>query len=185
MEFLLAAALIIMAVAGTFLIRGLFTHTKLNLAIPKDEPNMVSLYDLIQRQVAASPNNPLDDKEFPPLMGDTNSGIRFAPGLRDALWGSGRTKSKAWRAIYKTIMAINQGRITDWRIVENNVKEICAATCVDTVLDHLPMADITPVVKQVFWELARRSSEYEAVKWGIVIGSIGLQQAEVHGPPQC
>ncbi len=159
--------------------RGRGVLPKLDLTPPSGEPAQPSIYSAIEEQVRAAPDEPLDYERLPPIPPTSEHGLKFAPGAMDALLGSGQATSDEWKTVREVARAVNAGRISDWRVVEKNVSKIPTASCVDTVLGDLSAAEFTPALKRTFWELARRSRDYEAVKWGIAIGSVQLREDEV------
>lgn len=139
-----------------------------------------SIYELIQRQVEERPDEPLDYTPFPEISSSEGS-LSFAPGALDMVIGGREEAQKPWRMAREVIDAINASKLTDWRVAEANVAQINAATEVDKLLEDLYVRDATPEVKRTFWEVAKGSRDYNAVKWGIAIGSLRLRDDEI--PP--
>jgi hypothetical protein len=139
-----------------------------------------SIYYLIKEQVDRDPDASLNYETLPPLK-ITEEGFGYAPGVMDALFGSGKAGDDdgAWKIVPKVIRAINKGLVTDWRVIEKNVKDVDISSCVDTVLGSLYVADVTPAVKHLVWEAARNSRDYNTVKWGIAIGGLNLSEQEL------
>lgn len=171
----LAVGLIIL---GLFLWHRFGSSKALDLAPPAGEPERPSIFEAIQQHVRISPDTPLDDEKLPPMPAG-EEGLKFAPGLADALFGSGQDKGNDWKIVRGIVRAINAGRLSNWRVAEKNIGEIPASSFIDKVLSSLTYADITPAVRKVFWDMAKGSRRYEAVKWGIGIGGVGLRPDEV------
>ena len=150
-----------------------FIHT----TIPS-KPSDSSLYQLIREQVEKAPDQPVDYTLFPSVQSVSNE-ISLAPGLMDALVGGTDKTSKGWQVIRDAIKDINRGRIKDWQTVENAIKGITTSSQVDSLLHNLAVADVSPAVKRIFWDLARNSHDYEGVKWGIAVGGIFLAREEL------
>ena len=150
----------------------------LDLIPPAGEPERPSIFEAIQQQLHVAAETLLDYENLPPMPTSTE-GLKLAPGAADALFGSGDAKNNEWKIVREVVKAINAGRLSDWRVAEKNVGKIQASSCIDTVLSSLTTSDITSSVRKVFWEMARGSRNYEAVKWGIGIASVGLQPNEV------
>jgi len=174
-----AVAALIAGVVFALVLRRADKEPKVDLSEPQPASTGPSLYDLIGSQVRASPEKPLDIDQFPPTHEMDASGVSFAPGLRDQFFGGGDGDEDGWQTVLGVIHGINDGRIKTWLVAEQNLRDVSAAAHVDRVLERLRVDDITPVVKDTFWEVARRSESYEAVKWGIAIGGIQLTDAEV------
>jgi len=153
---------------------------KLDTTPPPAAPTAeASIYSLIKEQVDRDPDAPLDHESLPSLE-RTEGGVNFAPGAMDALFGSGEAKDDdTWKVVPKVIRAINKGQVSDWRVIEQNVKDVDVSSCVDTVLGNLYVADLTPAVKNLFWEAARSSRDYNTVKWGVAIGGFDLSDQEL------
>lgn len=136
------------------------------------------IYDLIRAQVEVNPDKPLDEARFPRVrIGDAN--IAFAPGAVDALIGGATEGNDGWKRVLELVRAINAGQVNDWRVVEESLRTVRTATNVDHVLQELLVTDVTDRMRGLFWDLARRSNDYEAVKWGVALGSLNLRSQEV------
>jgi len=120
----------------------------------KVEPtSSTAIYELIRRQVAARPNEPLDEDAFPEIAG-SRDGITFAPGLSDVLGGRPAKSAGDWRKLRKLVRRINRGRIGDWHQLEAVARTIPAAGQVRELFRNLEVADVTPRVTGIFWQMA-------------------------------
>ncbi len=152
--------------------------TFLHLDEPQERPSGPSLYERIREQAFKAPDKPIDDDVFPRIP-EGSTGIHFAPGSIDAILGGPIGNPKDFKRVRNVIRAINRGKITSWHVVERNIRGIGAASHLDNVLRGLKRNDITPTVKRLFWEAARNSHDYEAVKWGLAIGGLFLTEQEL------
>ncbi len=136
-----------------------------------------SIYQLISKQLAENPDGPLDYSKIDEA--GAGKSVQFAPGLSDALFGGGEADPKQWKRVRKAIRAINDGSVKDWHVLERNILGINASANVDALLQDLLVADVTPLTKRLFWDVAKGSRNHEAIKWGVAIGSINLTKAEL------
>ena len=171
---------IVAVMIGIIVLKQQYTRGtgSMNIEESKENPAGPSLYERIREQTTKSPSEPLDYENFPKIK-EGQSGISFAPGLVDAVLEAPNSKNEDWKNVIDTIRAINRGEIKSWRVIENNIKGINVAAHVDNVLQHLSTVDITPSVKNLFWEVAKKSHEYEPIKWGVAIGGVFLTEEEL------
>jgi hypothetical protein len=166
------------AVALFSLLRLLiYPFRSLDLSMPQEDSQKPSLFSLISQQVEAAPDKPLDYSKLPHII-EGESGLSYAPGTLDAIFGGSGAKDKDWMKVKLIILAINANRIDDWRIVEQNLVGVGIAAH-DKLADNLRPADVTPQVVKLFWEVARNSSDYDAVKWGVSIGTLDIKDDHI------
>ena len=166
------------AVCTVIYLRSKFVGEALDLRpVDGGSTEKPSVYSLIGAQLSERPDAPLD--YFKIDEKDKDGSVQFAPGASDALFGGGEPDPKLWKKVGKTIGAINAGQLTEWRVLEKNLVGINTAANVDALLQSLLVADVTPEVKRMFWELAKGSADHEVIKWGIAVGSVNLTDAEL------
>ncbi len=134
-----------------------------------------SIYEQILARLQAAPTEPLKPESIttddPPPDGD----VRFAPGAMDALFGK-REGNARWDEVLAALRSLRAVSTSDWKSLEAVTAEIPASGCVDDLLEALEPRDLTPQVRAICWQLARQSRRAEAVKWGLAIGSIGMEE---------
>jgi hypothetical protein len=129
---------------------------------------VTSLFDLIREQQRVDPNRALDYGKFPE---PTFSGASmYAPGAFDAVSDRFDEKSDKWPGIVALIARFRAGDVIAAQL-EISLSSIQAAPNVNEVFRHLTADDVPDEVARAFWAIAKRSREYEAVKWGIAIGT--------------
>ncbi|PCI37277.1 MAG: hypothetical protein COB53_06990 [Elusimicrobia bacterium] len=134
----------------------------------KREP---SLYDLIRKQHESRPKAPLELDRFPSIKAPGGEGLTYAPGLRDVM--SRRVPKEAdWKRVRRIVRQVCLGELTHWKSVEGELAGLPAAASADALLEHTTWEEATEPVRRVFLDVARRSNDYEAVKWGIVVGGL-------------
>lgn len=121
----------------------------------------MSLYELLLRN------------EFPPVR-LPGTDIAFAPGALDATMGGAPAAPDAW----KTVQEIIEHPPADWSAAETRLRGLGVLRSIDTLFQTLDPDLVTPAIKRLFWEIAFHSSDYEAVKWGVAIGCIRMDDRE-------
>jgi len=134
---------------------------------PSPDP---SLYGLIASHVAASPDEPIDYTGFPLIPSDEPERF-YQPGARDVV-AEPDTDDDTWKTVIAAVLSAHHNKLVDWQVLEHNIREVPFIEHVDNVLSHLDANDITANVRSVFLDLARHSADYNAVKWGILIGEM-------------
>ena len=152
--------------------RNRFKGLDLTPVDSRDVPEPAILEDLRRRVAAGLPFESFDPPEG---TGD----VRFAPGAADAVLSHGVGSPDDVRIVMAAIDAVGAGVITDWRVLERNLEAVRALTSVDAVLDRLDESKVSPDTCDVFWQLALGSSEPEAVKWGMTIGTLHPRNDQV------
>jgi hypothetical protein len=138
---------------------------------PVKEPGERSLYDLIRLQHERRPKLPLELDRFPSIKAPGEDGLTYAPGLKDVL--SRRVpREKDWKRVRRVVRQVCLGELTNWKSVEAELKGLPAAASADALLEHTTWEEATPPVRKVFLDVAKHSTDYEAVKWGIVVGGL-------------
>jgi len=135
------------------------------------EDRAPSLYDMICERVGNSPNTPLDDSNFPKIFVGSSE-LSLVPGLKDVLGWEGENANKQAEEVKQIIREANRKEIRNWAELEMRLHGIGALPSVDAVLTSHNWSSMEPSVFRLFRELARRSRDVEAVKWGIAIGSV-------------
>lgn len=136
----------------------------------------VPFLERIRTQTAANPDGRLDYDEFPAIPAD-EEGVSYYAGARD-IFGEG-VAGTDWMNVVAMVHAVRRGRIRDWRIVEAVVRHVDPIVYIDLVLNELSVDDVAKRVRPLFLEIARRSADYAAVKWGIIISSINTDPDNV------
>lgn len=137
-----------------------------------------SIYQQVRDQLRESPDGPLSTEKVITDDPTTESQLRFAPGAMDALFG-GLEGSAEWKKILDLIRRLSRGQALDWTAVDAVTAEVSTASNVDQLIEQLRTSDLTPTVRERFWEVALKSRRIESVKWGIAIGGIGLRPDEL------
>jgi hypothetical protein len=137
---------------------------------------VLSLFDLIREQQSADPSRSLDYGRFPEVT--SIGSVHFAPGARDALSGRFGEKPDHWQDVKALIVSLKSGRVSSSKL-EQSLRAFPAAPNVDAVLGHISPDDVPGYVTRAFWNVAKKSRDYEAVKWGIAIGSLRLPDEAV------
>jgi hypothetical protein len=107
--------------------------------------------------------------------------VPLAPGVLDAMHAR-MPNADGWQRAREVMSDVTAGRVLDWRVVEERLRELRVAPALKAFLDHLTPSDVAPTVAETFWALARLSGHEEPVKWGILLGSIHpapIQTAEL------
>ncbi len=94
----------------------------------------------------------------------------YAPGAFDAVSDRFVEKSDEWQGIVALIARLRAGDVIAAQL-EISLTAIQAAPNVNEVFRHLTADDVPDEVARAFWAIAKQSREYEAVKWGIAIGT--------------
>ena len=141
------------------------------LASDADEHREPSLYELIRRQRETHPKTPLELDRFPSIKAPGGEGLTYAPGLLDVM-SRREPKEKDWKRVRRIVRQVCLGELTHWKSVERELVGLPAAASADALLEHTTWEEATAPVRKVFLDVARRSTDYEAVKWGIVVGGL-------------
>ena len=145
-------------------------NTHIDLTVRPRPATGLPLYKQVQQSIALHPDGPIPHDEFPQIAADT-PGVLYQPGARDLAEHDTATDD-AWMTIMAAVYAARKNKLTNWQVLEHNVKSVPFGKHVNTVLKQLTFDELTFNVRTLFLTLARHSSDYEAVKWGILIGSI-------------
>lgn len=152
----------------------------LRLERPTDpSPQGASIYEEILLQDWEHASKPLNYERFPKIPHDSADGF-YSPGERFVL--RARTTSPeptAWQRVYFVIKHVSNKKITDWRVLEQNVIDVDPDDNVDLLLAHLQTNDVPATTVALFLTMARQSSSYRGVIWGITIGSINLPSVRI------
>ncbi len=135
-----------------------------------------SIFELIRQQQRNDPNCAVDYDAFP-KPSDTNA-LRYAPGALDALSGRFNEKPEGWKDVKALIVRLKSGRLSTAQL-ESSLKGVRVAPNVDELLAHLSSDDLPECVTRASWNIAKQSRDYEAVKWGIAVGALRLQDKTV------
>ncbi len=147
----------------------------IRLKLPAEYSSDKSIYEEIQRQAwMGNPESPLDYNEFPKIPYDNAEGF-YTPGERFVLRARATNpEQRGWQRIYFALKEVSKEKITDWRVLEQNIIDIDPDDNVTLFLAHLHSGDITPRAAALFLTMARHSGSYRGVIWGIVVGSITM-----------
>lgn len=153
-------------------------HFSLNLSESEQGNEQPSFFQLIKQQIQNAPTEPLDYSKFPNII-EGSAGISYAPGVLDALfgWSEGSYKND-WKKVESLLIAINRNRVNNWRILEQNIKNVNIRVY-DDLVDKLKRSLLTLRVRDIFWDLALQSRDYNAVKWGIALGTFDMSDNQV------
>jgi len=135
-----------------------------------------SIYGQINAWLRAHPGEPLDYGALPPVP-PGRDGTMYHPGLRDLL--PGEADEAGCNHIVAAIRAVGGRRITSWRSLEQKVRSIEPGPYHEKVLRKLRNGMVSLTVRDLFAEMAVRSTDYAAVKWGIIVASTGASLAEL------
>lgn len=129
-------------------------------------PETVAIFPTILANLKADPAGPLDIEGLPdPELGD---GLFGVPGFVD-----GCVRFEAGDGVEQVVDALAgfaKGALTE-RDLELRLHGVRALAAVDRVLRSVVEAKMLDEVADALWRIARTSDDYEAVKWGIAIGS--------------
>lgn len=134
----------------------------------------LSLYQRIRLQALANPAAPLNYEEFPPIL--SSDGAVFFPGARDIFT---QMDTDGWTLVLKVIRDTDSGLISNWKSLEREISVLEPAAYFENVLQRLTGEDLTVPVRELFGQLALKSSNYAAVKWGITIAGTGANLPEM------
>lgn len=133
-----------------------------------------SIYDILVAQLEKyGQEEPVREEEFPRIS-PPGADFAFAPGAQDATLGGAPAPDDAW----KIVNGIIEAPPKDWREAEEKLRGVGVLRTIDTLFQKLDPAKVTKEVKDLFWDVALHSDDYEAVKWGIAIGCIHLTEEE-------
>ena len=178
---ILGPVVIVLGLIGFMILRR-GQNSGIDLSAPKVTPAKDSIYDILKRQISTSPDGDIETSELPKIRLDKKGGIAFAAGATDALFGgfadeNSKSNAKKMRKLFR---AINDDKVSDWRVVEVNLKGMTAVGVLDEILGKgIPTREITPQFKRLFWEVAKKSRDYECVKIGLSLGSLLIKKKEV------
>jgi len=106
-------------------------------------------------------------------------GQPLAPGVMDALSGRTHDGGTGARMVRDLMTAIVSGAVLDWATVEERLAPVRIAPTLRSFLEGLTPEEVTPQVSELFWQVARNGTHEEAVKWGILVGTIHPERAKV------
>lgn len=150
----------------------------LNLSESDQGNGQPSFFQLIKQQIQNAPTEPLDYSKFPAII-EGSAGLSYAPGILDALFGRSEGNYKNdWKKVESLLIAINRNRVSDWRILEQNIKNINIRVF-DDLVDKLKRSLLTLRVRDLFWDIALQSRDYNAVKWGLALGTFDMSDNQV------
>lgn len=106
-------------------------------------------------------------------------GQPLAPGVMDAEAGRFPDDGSGARQVRDLMTAIVAGTVPGWTEVEERLAPVRIAPALRSFLEGLTPEEVTPQVGELFWQVARNGTHEEAVKWGILVGSIHPERAKV------
>lgn len=175
-DFLLFAAIGAALGLGWYLLR-----TRRRVEAPAPTPPAVvappSIHDQIKAQLTAAPAQKIPDFALSTDDAEKEGSLRFVAGAEDALFGT--SEESSWRPVLDALRAVRDRHITKWRELDAITSVARASNGVDQLLEALEKDDLAPHVRNMLWTLARKSRRAESVKWGMAIGSVGMQETEV------
>lgn len=143
---------------------------------PSQVSSAPSIYDRVVSQIRRHPRAPIDYGGFPTIPAD-QAGTSYRPGARDLLIRE--SDDARWKKVAQAVFAAGSVKLDDWRALEQIVRDVEPAAYHHKLLRSLHSTSITPDARDLFAEMAQRSSDYTAVKWGIAIGTMGASLPEM------
>ena len=131
-----------------------------------------SIFELIAVQVSLNPNSPIDEEAFPKIRLNEESDILMAAGVSDAVIAATSERGKDLKVVKEIVSEIDRGKVSEWQRLETRLGGIRAIDSVDAVLGDLERTGFSPRAARLFWTMAKHGSNYEAIKWGIALGSL-------------
>lgn len=125
-----------------------------------------SIYELIRDQVGRRPDDPLDLEQFPSIPLSPDSELTVIAGLHDHI-ATGELRDPAEIA---TLIQSAVDGVATWQELESGLTETSMVRQFDPVAARLGPLGISEQAVAGFRDMARQSSAYEPVKWGIVFG---------------
>jgi hypothetical protein len=159
-------------------IRSFVSHAYKALGFRQVGLTSQSIFEIIAAQVARDPSSQIDESPFPKIWLSGDGELSFAAGAIDALVGVSSESNKDRDAVKRIIQCIDDGTITEWKQIEVKLNGIRAIGSVDSVLEDIRRSGITFKAVRLFWTTAKCSSDYEAIKWGIAIGTLSANSEE-------
>ncbi len=135
-----------------------------------------SIYERVVAQTHRHPSDPIDYDDFPAIPAD-HEGTTYRPGARDMLIRE--SDDPRWKKVVQAVIAAATVKLDDWRALEEIVRDVEPAAYHHRILKSIQPITITADVRDLFAEMAQRSSDYTAVKWGIAIGTVGATLPEI------
>jgi hypothetical protein len=158
--------------------RAMLEHLTLRPRAGDPDRSAPSIHALIMEQAGERPEGPLDYSPFPLIPAE--DGGHYIPGARDILDRSEKGPKESERLrIAATIRGIRSRHITDATTLELYVRDTDPHDHYHGLLNAFPKDGATPKVRELFQEMAFIGHDYNAVKWGIVVGSIGATMEEL------
>lgn len=174
---LLAVLAVLLVVVVVAVVRSRAANRR-PLATAGERTREPSIYQQVRAQLQESPGGALDVSKIRSDDPAEEGRVRFAPGAVDAIFGPGK-EADGGATVLDVIRKLSRGEVGDWTAVDAVVGDFRAASNVDHVIRQLRASDVTPRVRERFWELALKSRRTESVKWGIAIAGIGLRKEEL------
>ncbi len=159
-------------------LRSLITRTQGTRGSSHSGSPSQSLFQLIAAEVSRNPTAPLDESLFPKIRLDGESELSYAPGAVDAVIMVSSNNDKDCEVVKDIVSGIERGKIREWREVDQALRGVRAIGCVDAVLEYIKRSRISSDAIQLLWTTAKFSADYEVVKWGIALGSLGENDEE-------
>jgi hypothetical protein len=130
----------------------------------------------LRQEVDRNPAGPIDHSAL--LFADGDGEEPYIAGLAD-LTAEWTESGEEWTTVVDIVHAINDGAITRWEVVEENLRTVDLYSNRLRVLAELAQEDLTPRVAALHWDVARSSDDLRAIKWGLTIGAILLTREEL------
>lgn len=159
-------------------LRSLITRTQGTRGSSRLGSPSQSIFELIAAEVSRNPTAPLDESLFPTIRLDGDGELSYAPGAVDAVIAVSSTNDKDREVVKSIVSRIERGKIREWKGVEEALRGVRAIGCVDAVIQDLKRTRISSKAIQFLWTTAKFSSDYEVIKWGIALGSLGENDEE-------
>ncbi|MBZ5643222.1 MAG: HEAT repeat domain-containing protein [Acidobacteriia bacterium] len=163
------------------LIRSIFARAAKYLGLRGKNADSQPLFELIAGQIMRDPNCQIDESQFPKIKLGVDTELSFAAGAMDAVWGGHSGQDKGREAVERILAEIDKGTIVEWKQIDAKLHGMRAIGCVDSVLEDIRRSGISFKAVRLFWTMAKCSPDYEAVKWGLAIGTLsGIGEEKLH-----
>lgn len=136
---------------------------------PQPEPYLAQ----VRTAITASGGRPISYHQLP-MIPTADPGHYYFPGVREASSEMRDGAQSDFDIICAAVLAVKSKRIKTWRALEATLREVHAHRVAFDMLPMIPYDDITIPVARRFAEVAQRSDDLNAVKWGILIAGMQL-----------
>jgi hypothetical protein len=142
-------------------------RNRLDLGVRRHTTAESSLYGRIAANAESHPEKPMRYEGLPMVSAGEEC---YYPGARDLVAPS-PDEREGWLTIIAAVLAAGRNKLDDWRVLEHNIKSVPFIDQVDKVLANLDVDAIGYNVRSLFRDLVLHGSDYNAIKWGILISA--------------